>query len=92
MRVRLLAALALAWACAANAGPGYFRFPALSGDTLVFTAEGDLWRVAAAGGRASRLTTHPDQEIRAAISPDGRQVAFTGAYEGPLEAYVMPLA
>ncbi|HQW39124.1 MAG TPA: peptidase S41, partial [Usitatibacteraceae bacterium] len=92
MRARLLAALALAWACAANAGPGYFRFPALSGDTLVFTAEGDLWRVAAAGGRASRLTTHPDQEIRAAISPDGRQVAFTGAYEGPLEAYVMPLA
>ncbi|MBX3715811.1 MAG: PD40 domain-containing protein [Burkholderiales bacterium] len=92
MRARLLAALALAWACAAQAGPGYFRFPSLSGDTLVFTAEGDLWRVAAAGGRASRLTTHPDQEIRAAISPDGRQVAFTGAYEGPLEAYVMPLA
>src|SRR5690606_27118091 len=29
---------------------------------------------------------------RAAVSPDGRQVAFTASYEGSPEAYVMPLA
>ena len=32
--------------------PGYFRDPALCNDTLVFTAEGDLWRVPIAGGVA----------------------------------------
>jgi tricorn protease len=92
MSARLLAALALASGLAAHAAPGYFRFPALSGDTLVFTAEGDLWQVPASGGRASRLTTHPDQEIRAAFSPDGTRIAYTAAYEGPLEVYVMPAA
>ncbi len=71
---------------------GFYRFPALRGQTVVFTAEGDLWRVPLQGGRAERLTTHPDLEARAALSPDGRSVAFTGAYEGVAEAYTMPLA
>lgn len=72
--------------------PGYFRFPAASADTIVFTAEGDLWRVATSGGTAFRLTTHPGLEAYPAISPDGRTVAFVGSYEGPAEVYVMPLA
>ena len=71
--------------------PGYFRFPALHGDTVVFTAEGDLWRVGASGGAASRLTSHLGFESAAAISPDGKSVAFSGEYEGPTEVYVMPL-
>ena len=32
------------------------RFPAIHGDTVVFTAEGDLWRVGIDGGLAQRLT------------------------------------
>ncbi|MCX7555597.1 S41 family peptidase [Xanthomonadaceae bacterium JHOS43] len=72
--------------------PGYLRQPAIHGDTVVFTAEGDLWSVSASGGLARRLTTYPSEESRAAISPDGSRVAFTAAYAGPREAYVMPLA
>ena len=41
---------------------------------------------------ARRRTTQPAEESRAAISPDGSRVAFTAAYAGPREAYVMPLA
>jgi tricorn protease len=71
---------------------GYYRFPALHEDTIVFTAEGDLWRVPASGGAAQRLTTHPGAETHAAISRDGQLLAFTGQYEGQTEVYVMPLA
>jgi tricorn protease len=73
-------------------GPlGYYRFPALHDDTIVFTAEGDLWRVAASGGVAQRLTTHPAEESRPALSPDGKTLAFSASYEGPTEVYTLPL-
>jgi len=55
---------------------GYYRFPAIHGDSVVFSAEGDLWWVNRQGGIATRLTTHPAEETRPAISPDGR-TAFT---------------
>ncbi|MES2709316.1 MAG: S41 family peptidase [Verrucomicrobiota bacterium] len=76
---------------AAAAGQGFYRFPALHGDTVVFTAEGDLWKVPVTGGTAQRLTSHPGTESFAAISPDGKSVAFSAEYEGPAEVYVMPL-
>lgn len=69
---------------------GYYRFPALHQDTVVFTAEGDLWRVPIAGGLATRLTTHLDEETRAVISPDGAWIAFSGRRSGANEVYVMP--
>ena len=90
--------LALSWlliatvAAAADAPRGYYRFPAIAADTVVFTAEGDLWKVPTGGGVAQRLTSHLGQEKGAAISPDGTLVAFTATYEGPTELYVMPLA
>jgi len=70
---------------------GYYRFPALHGDVIVFSAEGDLWTVDAGGGVARRLTTHPGEESHPAVSPDGKTLAFTATYEGPSEVYTMPL-
>jgi tricorn protease len=73
-------------------GPtGYYRQPALHNDTIVFVAEGDLWKVPADGGAAVRLTTHPGEETTPAISPDGGLVAFVARYEGPTEVYTMPI-
>ena len=71
--------------------PGYYRFPAIHGDTIIFTAEGDLWSVSSKGGAAHRLTSNPGEEVRAAISPDGTTVAFTAEYEGPTDVYTMPV-
>jgi tricorn protease len=71
--------------------PGYYRFPAIHGDTIIFTAEGDLWSVSAKGGEAQRLTSNPGEEVRAAISPDGKTVAFTAQYEGTQDVYTMPV-
>jgi tricorn protease len=70
---------------------GYYRFPTIHGETIVFSAEGDLWRVGLQGGTARRLTSHPGQELSSAISPDGKILAFTAEYEGPAEIYTMPL-
>jgi len=72
-------------------GRGYYRFPAVHGDTIVFAAEGDLWSVSTGGGVARRLTTHPSEETDPAVSPDGLTLAFTASYEGPAELYTMPL-
>src|SRR3989442_12153256 len=69
---------------------GYYRFPAIHRDRIVFRAEGDLWRVGIKGGVAQRLTSHPGEESRAAFSPDGKTLAFSAQYEGPLEVYTMP--
>jgi len=88
----ILGAIALAHPrAAADTSLGYYRFPSIHGDTIVFTAEGDLWRVGITGGVAQRLTTHPAEESRAAISPDGKTIAFSAAYEGPTEVYTMSI-
>ena len=70
---------------------GYYRHPALHGETLVFSAEGDIWTMNIKGGMARRLTTHPGEETHPVISPDGETLAFSATYEGPTEVYTMPL-
>ena len=70
---------------------GYYRFPTIHDDTIIFTAEGDLWRVGIKGGVAERITSHLGTEANAAISPDGQVLAFSAQYEGPTEVYTMPL-
>ena len=66
------------------------RYPTVSATTIVFTAAGDLWSVARAGGRARRLTDQPGLERFARFSPDGRRIAFTGQSAGDDDVYVVP--
>ena len=76
---------------AASAGvEGYYRQPTIHGDSIVFNCEGDLWRVNAAGGTATRLTSHPANEAWPNFSPDGKLLAFTADYQGNSDVYVMP--
>ncbi len=94
---RLLAAvIALAASQAAAQTPagtlGFYRFPSVRGQTVVFAAEGDLWSVGLGGGLAHRLTSHAAEETDPAISPDGATLAFTARYEGPAALYTMPIA
>lgn len=92
VRSRLMLALCACALWGAEDTRGYHRFPAVRGDQVVFTSEGDLWTAPLAGGVAARLTTHPGEESRAAFSPDGAWIAFTASYEGSPEAYVMAAA
>ena len=69
---------------------GYYRYPCLFQNKLVFTAEGDLWKMDLSQNLAHRLTTHRGMEQYAQISPDGNWVAFTGQYDGFSEVYIIP--
>ncbi len=87
----LLLAVAFSAPAASATPPGYYRWPAIHGETIVFTAEGDLWTVGVQGGVAHRLTSNSGLESLAAISPDGTTVAFSAQYEGPTDVYTMPI-
>jgi len=66
------------------------RFPAIHGNTIAFGYAGNLYTVPAEGGIARRLTSHEGYEMFPRFSPDGKNLAFTGQYDGNTEVYVMP--
>ncbi len=68
---------------------GYFRYPTIQGEQVVFTCEDDLWVVPAQGGIARRLTSNLGEVSWPLLSPDGQWLAFVGRDEGQAEIYVM---
>ena len=70
--------------------PHIFQHPAMSKDLIAFGYAGDLWTVPRAGGVATRLTTGVGIETDPIFSPDGRTIAFTGAYDGNTDVFTIP--
>jgi Tol biopolymer transport system component len=68
--------------------------PAISPDgrEIAFVAGGDIWTVAATGGEAHLLVTHPATESRPLYSPDGTKMAFVSMRTGAGNIYVLTLA
>ena len=68
--------------------------PAISpnGREIAFVSGGDIWTVAAAGGEAHLLVTHPATESRPLYSPDGTKMAFVSTRTGAGNIYVLTLA
>ncbi len=89
--ILLLSLLLLFIFNAAAQQKGYYRFPAINNNTVVFTAEGDLWSMDITTRIPLRITTNLGLESHPSISPDGNWLAFVGQYDGPSEVYVMPL-
>jgi tricorn protease len=61
----------------------------MSKTQVVFAYGGYLWSVPRQGGEARQLTTG-GHETGPKFSPDGNWIAFTGQYDGNIDAYVMP--
>ncbi|MEA3444086.1 MAG: PDZ domain-containing protein, partial [Bacteroidota bacterium] len=66
------------------------RFPAINNNQVVFTYAGDLYSVPISGGEARKLTNHNGFEMFAHFSPDGKNIAFTGQYDGNTEVFTIP--
>ena len=62
------------------------------GHEIAFVSGGDIWAVAATGGEAHLLVTHPATESRPLYSPDGSRLAFVSTRTGVGNIYILTLA
>jgi tricorn protease len=67
-----------------------FQYPDVSQTQITFTYAGDVWIVSKDGGTANKLTSAKGTELLSRFSPDGKQIAFSGNYNGNIDVYVMP--
>lgn len=77
-----------------NAQETFFQMdPTLTpdGQTIVFSYDGDLWKVPSNGGDAFRLTAMEGEETLPRISPDGKWLAFSATQYGNKDVYVMSI-
>jgi tricorn protease len=84
-----LALCVASFAGAAEEGPLLVHSPTLSKTNIVFVYGGYLWSVPRGGGEARQLTTGGHEGLPV-FSPDGNWIAFSGQYDGNIDAYVIP--
>ena len=92
---KLFSAIVLMIACCAafaQQNPLWVRYPAISpdGNMIVFSYQGDLYRVAASGGQATPLTLHEAYDYNPVWSHDGKWIAFASDRYGNMDVFVMP--
>ncbi len=72
---------------------GYYRYPTIFDDSVIFVSEGDLWRIdhidADVKTPARRLTHNKGVIKTPVFSPDGSKIAFSSSNEGHSEVYIM---
>ncbi len=76
----------------AQDSPLWMRYPAISpdGQTIVFSYQGDLYKVDATGGSATPLTLHEAHDFMPVWSHDGQQIAFASYRYGNFDVFIMP--
>lgn len=91
-KLLLLLVLTLcAGATFSQTAPLWMRYPAISpdGSEIVFSYQGDLYKVKTAGGQAVPLTTHQAHDYMPVWSPDGKSIAFASDRFGNFDIYIM---
>ncbi|MBL0308740.1 MAG: PDZ domain-containing protein [Bacteroidetes bacterium] len=88
-QILLLAALFIAAFSQAQEAK-MMRFPTIHDNLVVFTYAGDLYSVDKSGGIARKLTSNIGYNVFSKFSPDGKNVAFTGQYDGNTEVCLIP--
>ncbi|HRF58349.1 MAG TPA: S41 family peptidase [Fimbriimonadaceae bacterium] len=67
------------------------KHPAVSPDgrTMIFSWQGDLWRVPTGGGEAERLTVHAGDDVFPKWMPDGSRIVFASDRHGSYDLFSM---
>lgn len=86
----LLILCILSQAVIAQTDAGLLRYPDVSKTQIVFTYANDIWIVPKEGGTAIKLSSPAGIEVYPKFSPNGSKIAFSGNYDGNVDAYVMP--
>lgn len=69
---------------------GYYRYPTVFNNTVIFVSEGDLWLTPLDTSTAARRLTYNKGTIKTPVfSPDGKTLAFSSSNEGHSELYTM---
>ena len=70
--------------------PLWMRYPAIApdGQHIVFSYQGNLYKVAAVGGTATPITLHPAHDISPVWSADGRYIAFASNRYGNYDVFL----
>ncbi len=93
MKKNLLAAvflISMAIVSNAQVDASLFRFPDVSENQITFVYAGDIWIVNKEGGVASRLSSPAGEELFPKFSPDGKNIAYSGNYDGNIDIYTVP--
>lgn len=79
---------------AAQDRPLWLRYPAIApdGQSILFCYQGDIYKVAAAGGQAVPLTIGEAYDFAPVWSHDGRSVAFASDRYGNFDVFLIPAA
>jgi Tol biopolymer transport system component/C-terminal processing protease CtpA/Prc len=88
-----ICALVMAFASTAFAqSPAlWLRYPTISpdGKSIVFSYQGDLYKVGTDGGTATLLTTHDAYDFAPVWSHDGQRIAFASDRYGNMDVFIM---
>ena len=82
---------ATSFAATSQDSPLWIRKNCISpdGTKIAFTYKGDIYYVAAEGGRAVQLTTNPAYDSDPIWTPDGKNLVFSSYREGSKDIYIM---
>lgn len=93
MKKLLLALLFMGAMGGANAqdNPLWMRYPAISpdGKTIAFSFKGDIYTVAATGGKATAITTNPAYDFMPVWSNDSKSIAFASDRFGNFDIFLV---
>ena len=69
---------------------GYYRFPTIFNNHIVFVSDDNLWQVDINNKIAYRVTTNLSPIHTPYFSPDGKFIAYVGTEDGNTEIYLIP--